>query len=94
MGQRPGRHFKPLSLISMGQFGLGALAFLPSFWLIGVWLLSPWLAKPLKIYCYVNLNKKYNPKNKPQKSVYVAQLLTTTTKEEEKPKLSLFQAFS
>ena len=47
-----------IGLIAMGHVGLGALAFLLSFWLIGVWLLSPWLAKALKIYCYDKLNKK------------------------------------
>jgi uncharacterized membrane protein YozB (DUF420 family) len=47
-----------LSLIAMGHVGLGTLAFLLSFWLVGVWLLSPWLAKTFKIYCYGNLNKK------------------------------------
>jgi hypothetical protein len=47
-----------LGLIAMGHVGFGALAFLLSFWLVGVWLVSPWLAKPLKIYCYGNLNKK------------------------------------
>ena len=47
-----------LSLIVMGHVGLGTLAFLLSFWLVGVWLVSPWFAKPLKICCYGNLNKK------------------------------------
>jgi hypothetical protein len=48
-----------LGLVAMGHVGLGGLAFLLSFWLIGSWLLSPLMAATqVKIRCYGSLNKK------------------------------------